>query len=259
MIIDYAELEHTVNVAKKFAAQPAWAKKIISLVDLTTLNESDTETVVAALCQKAVNHYGHVAAVCIYPAFVKYAVEQLVDSPVKVATVANFPHATDSLENVQATITQSIADGVDEIDVVFPYPAYLAGDRQTAKNFIAECKKACGKNIVLKVILETGVLKTVDIIAAVSADVIEAGADFLKTSTGKTAIGATLEAAAAMLLVIRQSGLPVGFKASGGVRTIEQACQYIGLANQIMGPEWVSPRTFRLGASQLVDAILLDS
>ncbi len=231
-------------------------KKILSLIDLTSLNENDTEASITALCQKAVTPHGHVAAVCVYPRFVKQVAETLVNKPVKIATVVNFPHATDSLENSLQSIKQSIADGAQEIDVVFPYPRYLEGDKNFAHDFIAQCKKMCGEKILLKAILETGALQKSQIIAQVCDMVILAGADFLKTSTGKIAVGATGEAADIMLRAIKKSKRLVGFKASGGVRTLEQAMQYLELATQIMGPNWVMPRTFRIGASQLVDEVL---
>lgn len=231
------------------------ARNIVSLIDLTSLNESDTDETIDALCNKAISHAGHVAAVCVYPQFVQQAATLLANSAVRVATVANFPAANDPLETVIESIKQSIKQGADEIDVVFPYRRYLAGDRAGACDFISACKKVCGAEILLKVILETGELKTSAIIADVSQAAISAGADFLKTSTGKVAVGATLEAATVMLQEIKKSDRLVGFKASGGVRTLEQALAYLYLASDIMGSEWITPRSFRFGASQLLDEI----
>jgi deoxyribose-phosphate aldolase len=233
--------------------------QILALIDLTSLGEEDTPGDITTLCNKAQIGSKHVAAVCIYPKFVKLAVELLAGTPVKIATVANFPQGKDALPIVLASIKQSIQNGAHEIDVVFPYQDYLAGQSYAAQDFIGQCKLQCGKNILLKVILETGALLDPQIITDVSRDVIVAGADFIKTSTGKIQVGATLEAAACMLKVIKEmtpkEKRPLGFKASGGVRDIATAEQYLNLAKEIMGAGWISPTTFRFGASQLLDAV----
>lgn len=224
--------------------------QVLSLLDLTSLNDTDTAETIDTLCQNAKSH--HVAAVCVYPRFVKQAATALQNTHIKIATVVNFPKGTDSLENVLLDIKQAIQDGADEIDVVFPYQQFLAGNVDSATHFIRECKLACGKNI-LKVILETGALKEKNLIAEASRCALAAGADFLKTSTGKIEVGATLEAAEIMLQEIKQSKKQVGFKASGGIRTAEQAKQYVELANQILGEGWVTPQTFRIGTSRLLN------
>jgi deoxyribose-phosphate aldolase len=234
------------------------AQRIFSLLDLTSLNDTDTAETIAVLCSKAVTSLGHVAAVCVYPQFVKLAAELLAGTPVKIATVANFPHGADSQVAVLQTIQTALADGADEIDVVLPYQEYLAGKKLAACQLIQACKMACGQHL-LKVILESGTLKNPQIIAEASHDVLMAGADFLKTSTGKVSTGATLEAATVMLQTIKvltpQLQRAVGFKVAGGVRTIAQANEYIHLATTIMGTEWVQPEHFRLGASQLVEEL----
>lgn len=231
---------------------------IFSLIDLTSLNETDTEETIAILCKKATTSSQHVAAVCVYPAFVKYAKACLHNTAVNIATVANFPRGLDSLDRTLAVIQQAINDGAQEIDVVFPYADFLDG--KNTHDFISACKKQCGNTLLLKVILETGALKDSHRIAQASNEVLLAGADFIKTSTGKIDIGATPDAATAMLLTLRELTpllkRPLGFKASGGIRTIAQASEYIALANRIMGKGWVTPVSFRLGASQLVDEIL---
>lgn len=236
------------------------AQTMLTLMDLTSLNESDTEASIAALCQKAATPFGHVAAVCVFPPFVKQVAAALNGSAVKVATVANFPRGTGAIDDVISSISKSIRDGAQEIDVVFPYERYLAGDVEYSVDFIKKCKAACGERILLKVILETGAFPDTQMIAAASRDVLLAGADFLKTSTGKMATGATPQAATAMLMAIKEMSAElnrvVGFKVSGGVRTISQASEYIDIATQIMGPDWVTSRTFRLGASQLLDVVL---
>ncbi len=230
-------------------------QKILSLIDLTSLGDADTAEMIALLCNKAISPLGHVAAVCIYPQFVKQAVSFFQNKPVKIATVANFPQANHSWQQVKTVIEQAIGDGADEIDVVFPYPQFLAGEKEAAFQFIDDCKTLCG-DVTLKVILETGALQDSRLISEVSHGVIAAGADFLKTSTGKIPVGATLEAARVMLQAMASMGRHVGFKASGGVRTAEQASSYIMLAEEVMGDGWVTPQCFRIGASQLVDELL---
>lgn len=249
-----------IEALKPIKESVGLAQRILSLIDLTSLKESDTEANIVQLFEKARTPFGHVAAVCVSPAFARLAVAQFAGSPIKVATVANFPEGGASLETVLTEIGRALEDGVQEVDVVFPYHRYLAGERQYTHTFVAACKAACGEDVVLKVILETGALNDTTIIADASYDVLAAGADFIKTSTGKIPEGATLEAAATMLLVAKhimpQLKRRVGVKVSGGIRTIKQATQYVELADNILGREWVAPDTFRIGASQLLDEII---
>lgn len=231
------------------------ARQILSLIDLTSLNDDDTEETITTLCHKAITSEGHVAAVCVYPRFVKQASEALNHSPVKIATVVNFPFGLDSLNRVLELISNVISDGANEIDLVFPLTTYLEGKKEEALSYVRQSKLLCGDAISLKTILETGAIDQVDLISAISHQVISAGADFLKTSTGKIKAGATIEAATLMLNAIRESRRKVGFKASGGIRTIEDASEYLNLADQLMGLGWVSPKTFRFGASQLLDRV----
>lgn len=235
-------------------------QRMLGLVDLTSLNADDSESSIAAFCEKAQPAFGHVAAVCIYPQFVRLAAAQFAGTPIKVATVVNFPEGNASLESVLLEIGSALQAGANEIDVVFPYERYLAGEQQYARHFVADCKAACGSDVILKVILETGALLDPAIIADAAFDALTAGADFIKTSTGKIAEGATFEAVATMLLVMRhvipQLNRNVGIKVSGGVREVQQAAQYMELAASIMGRDWVEPATFRIGASKLVDEIV---
>lgn len=232
------------------------AKQIIPLIDLTSLNDTDDVSTITALCEKAITPMGAVAAVCIYPQFIAYAKAALEDQAVKIATVANFPGGNFRPSMVIHEIVSVVRAGADEVDVVIPYYAYLQEQPATIEVFIDTCKRAC-QQAKLKVILETGALKQPNFIAQASQTAIEAGADFLKTSTGKVEVGATLEAAAIMLLTIKQNpNKQVGFKASGGIRTPQQAASYLKLAELIMGKEWISPSTFRFGASGLLDALL---
>lgn len=238
----------------------AEAKRIISLIDLTRLIENDTESDIAQFCDQAETVYGHVAAVCVLPQFVRLMAAQFTNKPVKVATVANFPEGTAPLDDVLIEISRAIEDGAHEIDVVFPYARYLAGERNYARAFVTTCKSACGDNVVLKVILETSALQDPALLADACYDVLRAGADFVKTSTGKLAEGATLQSAATLLLVVRhllpQLARPLGVKVSGGIKTPGEAAQYIELADQILGKDWVTPATFRIGASQLLNNLL---
>jgi deoxyribose-phosphate aldolase len=242
------------------APSPKWLEKIFGLIDLTSLNATDTEESIALWCEKAVSPFGQVAAVCVFPYFVRQVAATFANTPIKTATVANFPEGNDPLETILLDIGRALEDGAQEIDVVFPYQRYLAGERQYARTFVSACKTACGDAVTLKVILETGILVDFALIADASWDALTAGADFIKTSTGKSAAGASLEAAAVMLLVIQhvQSQLkkPIGLKISGGIKEISQAAQYIALAEKIMGPHWVTPATFRIGTSKLVDEMV---
>lgn len=254
-------IEELINTAQMAKVSVDLTKKIISLIDLTSLNDTDDEIVIDKLCSKAITPLGPVAAVCVYPQFVRQAKTKLLNTAVKVATVANFPRGNATQSMVLAEIERAVTEGADEVDVVIPYQAYLVNRAESVQGFLHACKQAC-RSAKLKVILETGVLQSVELIEQASQAAIQAGADFLKTSTGKVAVGATLEAAATMLLAIKNSraeGRSVGFKASGGIRTPEQAASYIKLAELILGENWISPATFRFGASGLLDALLNQS
>ncbi len=248
-----------IQALKPINLRPEVVQRILSLVDLTSLNEEDTEESIAAFCEKADMPLGHVAAVCVYPRFIRLVADNFTGTKIKAATVANFPTGNATLEDVLIEINNAIDDGAEEIDLVFPYSRYLAGDRQYAQTFVSTCKVACGDDVTLKVILETGALNDLAIIADAAFDVLTAGADFIKTSTGKIHEGATLEAVATILLVVQHLSkqLPhrLGVKVSGGVRTLEQAARYVELADAIMGRAWVNAATFRIGASKLVDEV----
>ena len=248
-----------IQDAKNAVATDALKKVAIQCLDYTSLNDTDTDDDVRTLCERAMTPMGNVAAICIFPDFVDFAKRTLVDPEIKIATVVNFPTGAEKIDRVLAVTRSVIFDGADEIDVVLPYSAYLAGEREACIDFLKAVKTACGDKV-LKVILETGELADVKMIRQASDDAISAGADFLKTSTGKVKIGATLEAAEQMLNACRdhfeKTGKTVGFKASGGIRTKQDAVQYITLARSIMGENWVTPTTFRLGASSLLANLL---
>lgn len=253
-------VKQAIQSVKQIKNDSAFSTRLVSFIDLTSLNDNDTEASIAAFCNKANTPIGPVAAVCVYPEFVRMVAATFKDTRIKVATVINFPEGNQPIETVLADINHVIEDGANEVDVVFPYAAYLAGDQTYAHRFVEYCKAAVGDNIKLKVILETGALHEVETIVNAACDVISAGADFVKTSTGKISQGATLEAAAAILLAIKSmSGTvthPVGLKVSGGIRELAEAAQYIALAESIMGAHWVTPDTFRIGASKLIDQLV---
>lgn len=235
----------------------AIATRALPLLDLTSLNDADDAETTATLCAKAVTPAGNVAAVCLWPSFISQAKQALVGTGIKVATVVNFPGGSLPAEKVVDQIARALADGADEIDVVIPYAAIIhgKGGDQRAADHLAACRAACG-TVTMKVILESGALAKPALVERASAVAVAAGADFLKTSTGKLPAGATLGAARIMLTACRAAGRPVGFKASGGIRDVETAAQYLALADEVCGVGWVSPATFRFGASGLLDALL---
>jgi deoxyribose-phosphate aldolase len=198
--------------------------RALKLMDLTTLNDDDTNEKVIALCHQAKTPVGNTAAVCIYPRFIPIARKTLKEQgtpDVRIATVTNFPHGNDDIEIALAETRAAIAYG-DEVDVVFPYRALIAGNEQVGFDLVKACKDACAAaNVLLKVIIETGELKEEALIRKASEISIKAGADFIKTSTGKVPVNATPESARIMMEVIRDMGVSktVGFKPAGGVRT----------------------------------------
>lgn len=231
------------------------ASRALRLMDLTSLNEDDTREKIMALCSAASSAEGQVAALCIYPRFIPHAkkmLRELGTPSIKVATVVNFPHGEADVGIAVAESRAAIAYGADEVDLVFPYAALMAGDTSTGAEMVRACKAVCGDRL-LKVIIESGVLKTEALIRAACLIAITGGADFIKTSTGKVAVNATLAAAETMLGVIRETGGHCGFKAAGGIRTAEEATAYLKLADELLGQDWVSPAHFRFGASSLLN------
>jgi deoxyribose-phosphate aldolase len=226
----------------------------VGLIDLTTLEDDDTPEKVRALCEKAETPRGPVAAVCILPGLAAVAVEALQGSPVKVATVSNFPDGAYDPDGAAATAAQAVADGVDEVDVVAPWRSVLQGDDEALARLVAATKDACGDRT-LKVILETGSHPDPLTTRAMADAALSAGAFFLKTSTGKFGPGADLGSARVLLEAVRDYGKGV-VKVSGGVRTAEQADDYMRLAAAILGEDAVTPERFRIGASSLLDALL---
>lgn len=232
------------------------ARRAIGLLDLTDLSDTCSGEAIRQLCQRAVTPHGTVAAVCIWPRFVSEARPRLAGTGVRLATVINFPRGGDNIDRAVTDTREALKDGADEIDLVMPYHAFLAGDEAVATDMIEAVGESLPAHAQLKVILETGALEDDRQIARAATLALKAGAHFIKTSTGKTAVSATPGAARVMLEAIKAAGGHAGFKAAGGVRTLEDAALYIGLADTIMGAGWADARHFRIGASGLLDVLL---
>jgi deoxyribose-phosphate aldolase len=237
------------------------ALQALHLIDLTSLNDDDTDASIAALAASADTPVGTPAALCVFPRFIGTARAALAAKglALPIATVTNFPAGAADPQAAARETAEAVALGADEVDVVFPYRALLAGDAQVGRELVAQCRVAAGDKC-LKVILETGELRgelrDAALIRRASEIAIEAGADFIKTSTGKVPVNATLDAAAAMLAAIREAGRTVGFKAAGGVRTAQEAAAYLALAERELGVGYTVPAKFRFGASGLLGSLL---
>ena len=240
-------------------------KRVFTCIDNTTLEGSDTHEKVEALCRKSIElqdsarGIGHVAAVCVYPVFVRQARELLCGSGIKVVSVAGaFPAGQSPLAVKLQEVRYALDEGADEIDMVISRGALLEGDYCRVRDEVAAIKNLCA-NQTLKVILETGELPTAEHIEKASELAIEGGADFIKTSTGKIAVNATLEAAEVMLRVIKKhhqlTGKWVGFKAAGGISTPDEVLKYAQLAERIVGEKQITNQFFRIGASRLTDRL----
>ncbi|MDN3921899.1 deoxyribose-phosphate aldolase [Roseateles violae] len=232
----------------------AAARQALACLDLTSLNDADTPADIEVLCRRAQTAQGPVAAVCVWPRFVAQARAAL-PAAIKVAAVADFPDGALDLTRAVADVQLIAQAGGDEVDVVLPWRALIAGERSEVAEFLAEVRFA-SRPLTLKVIIESGELKTPELIAEATRLALVAGADFVKTSTGKTPVSATPEAAAVMLQEIKASGLPAaGFKASGGIRTVADARQYLQLVEASLGAAAIDARRFRFGASGLLNDI----
>jgi len=240
-------------------------KTILGLIDLTTLEGTDNEKRIQELCDQAqqyqndVKNIPHVAAVCVYPPFVKKAKSLLKNTDIHIASVAGaFPSGQSSIDVKLAEISYAINQGADEIDMVISRGTFLAGDYQTVFDEISAIKLICGKTH-LKVILETGELGSLENIRKASDIAIYAGGDFIKTSTGKIQPAATEEAFVIMLDAIKDyyksTGKKIGIKPAGGISEPEVALRYYALIKNILGEEWLKPELFRFGASRLANKI----
>jgi deoxyribose-phosphate aldolase len=237
------------------ATRTALARRAISMIDLTDLDDQHAPDGIDALCERAVAH--GTAAVCVWPEFVERCAEAGAGSDLRVATVVNFPGGEDPIDEVVALVERSRSAGADEIDVVIPWRSVLQGDTTRAVDLLAAVRGATGEGT-LKVILESGAVADAATVRELADLAIDGGADFLKTSTGKTARGASLEAVATMLGAVADAGRTVGLKPSGGIRTFDDAERYLALVDGAMGPDWATPATFRFGASGLLDALLAE-
>ena len=252
----------------KTGAKLAGLKMVASMMDLTTLEGKDTPGKVAYLCRKALQpaearyEVPSCAAVCVYPNMVRYARRFLgARCPVKVASVATgFPSGQYPLRTRLEETRRAVADGADEIDMVIDRNAFLTGAHAKVFDEIAEIKQACGPAH-LKVILETGELVTYDNVRLASRIAMEAGADFIKTSTGKVQPAATMPVTLVMLEAIRDyfyaTGIRIGMKPAGGIRNSKQALAYLVMVRETLGDDWLTPDLFRLGASTLLNDVLM--
>jgi deoxyribose-phosphate aldolase len=271
MTVDAVGLEErAADLAKRSIKKQAKIRGLhiaIGCIDLTTLEGKDTPGRVAQLCRKALTpdardpSLPHVAAVCVYPSLVSAARKALEGSDVKVASVATaFPSGQSSMAVKLEETRAAVADGADEIDMVIDRGAFHAGRYRDVRSEIEAVKQACGP-AALKAILETGELGTYDNVRRASQLAMEAGADFIKTSTGKIAPAATLPVALVMLQATRdferRTGRRVGVKVAGGIRTAKPALQYLVVVKETCGDDWLSPSWFRIGASSLLNDILM--
>jgi deoxyribose-phosphate aldolase len=258
--------KYTTRSLKK-AAKLWGLRRAVSMVDLTTLEGKDTPGKVASLCRKAVTpHEGSdipsVAAVCVYPAMVRHARRCLQGATVKVASVATaFPSGQAPLRTRLAEVRAAVGDGADEIDMVINRGAFLAGEFRRVQDEIGSVVACCG-GAALKVILEVSELETYDAIRRASflaMAVIRPG-DFIKTSTGKTGLNATLANNQVMLEAIRdhylETGVAIGMKPAGGIRTAKQALQFLVAVKETLGDEWLTNTRYRFGASALLNDLL---
>jgi deoxyribose-phosphate aldolase len=242
-------------------------KLILSMIDLTTLEGQDTPGKVQQLCQKAIHLHDtmpglpHVAAVCVYPTMVATAKEALVGHDINIASVATaFPSGMSTLSVKLDDTRMAVAAGATEIDMVISRGAFLAGDYSYVFDEIVAVKAACG-DAHLKVILETGELGTLDRVRKASMLAMYAGADFIKTSTGKIQPAATMQVTLVMLQAIRdyyyETGRMVGMKPAGGISTSKLAIHYLVMLHETLGNAWMTPEWFRFGASSLANDVLM--
>lgn len=250
----------------KKSAKRAALELIVRMIDLTTLEGMDTEGKVRMLCQKARtpmvgSDVPSVAAVCVYPTMVPIAKQLLAGSGIHIAAVATaFPSGQSFLDGRLEEVRKTVAAGADEIDMVINRGAFLSGDYARVYDEIKAVKEACG-TAHLKVILETGELHTYDQVRKASQLAIDAGADFIKTSTGKIPRAATMPVTLVMLETIRdhylKTGVKIGMKPAGGIRSAKLAWHYLVMVKETLGDEWLHPDMFRFGASSLLNDVLM--
>lgn len=265
-LTELTERSNTILEKKLSQQEEANAlKTILSIIDLTTLNGNDTKEKVNNLCEQAINFENKslgspkTAAICVYPVFAKQVSEKLKGTGIKTACVAGaFPSGQSPLSVRIAEVTYAVEQGADEIDMVISRGKLIEGDEDYVFNEVAEIKKACGHKH-LKVILETGELKTAELIRKASELSILAGGDFIKTSTGKIDPAATPEAFLIMLDTIKEyyeeTGKKIGIKPAGGISEVEDALHYHKMVEEVLGKEWLNRDLFRIGASRLAGKV----
>lgn len=236
-------------------------------IELTTLKTTDSDTSVLAFTER-VNDFDneypdlpHVATICVYPCFAKTVAESLEVDGVEIACVSgSFPSSQARIEVKVAETSLAVADGATEIDIVMPVGKFLSADYEGVCDDIAELKAACGESVAMKVILETGALKTASNIKKASILSMYAGADYIKTSTGKLEPAATPEAAYVMCQAIKEyydkTGIQIGFKPAGGINTVMDAITYYTIVKEVLGEKWLTNKWFRLGTSRLANMLL---
>ncbi len=236
-------------------------------IELTTLKTTDSDTSVLAFTER-VNDFDneypdlpHVATICVYPCFAKTVAESLEVDGVEIACVSgSFPSSQARIEVKVAETSLAVADGATEIDIVMPVGKFLSGDYEGVCDDIAELKAACGESVAMKVILETGALKTASNIKKASILSMYAGADYIKTSTGKLEPAATPEAAYVMCQAIKEyydkTGIQIGFKPAGGINSVMDALIYYTIVKEVLGKKWLTNKWFRLGTSRLANMLL---
>ena len=241
-------------------------KFCFSAIDLTTLSPCDSEESVAAFARRAAEfaldypEIPNVASICVYPPFVETVGLEIDATPLRITSVAGgFPSSQTFLEVKMLEVAMAVENGADEVDIVLNVGKMLSGSLDEAANEV-EVLREESEGATLKVILETGALRTPELIRQASLLAMQAGADFIKTSTGKIDVAATPEAAVVMCHAIKdyhaKSGRQVGFKAAGGIRTAEEAALYYTIVKEILGEEWLTPELFRIGASSLANNLL---
>lgn len=242
-------------------------KFLFGSIELTTLKTTDSETSVLAFTER-VNDFDneypelpHVATICVYPCFAKTVAESLEVDGVEIACVSgSFPSSQARIEVKVAETSLAVADGATEIDIVMPVGKFLSADYEGVCDDIAELKAACGESVAMKVILETGALKTASNIKKASILSMYAGADYIKTSTGKLEPAATPEAAYVMCQAIKEyydkTGIQIGFKPAGGINSVMDALIYYTIVKEVLGKKWLTNKWFRLGTSRLANMLL---
>lgn len=257
-IIEKKVPENDTDEVKKF---------LFGSIELTSLHSEDSDVSIMQFASK-VNAFDndypqlpHVATICVYPCFAEVVKDTLEVDGVEIACVSgSFPSSQARIEVKVAETALAVKDGATEIDIVMPVGKFLSGDYEGVSEDIAELKETCGKDVAMKVILETGCLKTAENIKKASILAMYAGADYIKTSTGKEKVAATPEAAYVMCQAIKEyyekTGIQIGFKPAGGINTVMDAVTYYTIVKEVLGDKWLTNKWFRMGTSRLANSLL---